>query len=132
MTSDELRKLAADEDGVRWYGGGACINDALREAADEIDRLTARLAEIDAGAQADEDDLNRMRDGTKLTRAGVVRIIVYQQQDIRELKADRDRLTARVAELEAVLKWIRQWDHLDTAGDGPYWKDTIDAALEAR
>jgi hypothetical protein len=30
-----------------------------------------------------------------------------------------------------VLRRLRQWDHLDTAGDGLYWKREIDAALAA-
>lgn len=87
-TPKELRRLAnelvarSSSIDERSYA----VIHSLRDAADEIDRLTERLAEIDAGAQADEDDLNKMRDGTKLTRAGVVRIIVYQQQEIRELK----------------------------------------------
>jgi hypothetical protein len=38
---------------------------------------------------------------------------------------------ARVRELTALLGRIRQWDHLDGAGDGPFWKREIDAALAA-
>lgn len=47
----------------------------------------ARLALIDAHAKSDEADLAKMRDGTKLSRFGLVQIIAYQQQDIDELKA---------------------------------------------
>ena len=35
-------------------------------------------------------------------------------------------------ELEAaslLLKRISQWDHMDTAGDGPYWRKEIKAQL---
>lgn len=35
----------------------------------------------------------------------------------------------RIGDLESALKRIRQWDHLDTAGDGGYWKRMIDVAL---
>ena len=66
----------------------------------ERDKLRSRLDEIDAGAKADEADLAKMRDGVKLNRWGLVQIIVYQQQDIKELKAERDKLAARVEELE--------------------------------
>ncbi len=61
--------------------------------ADELVAAKNRLAEIDAGVKADAEDLAKMRDGTKLTRAGVVEIIVYQQQDIATL-------AARLAEVE--------------------------------
>jgi hypothetical protein len=40
---------------------------------------------------------------------------------------DRDALLA----VARVLRRLRQWDHLDTAGDGLYWKREIDAALAA-
>lgn len=30
-----------------------------------------------------------------------------------------------------LLRRIRQWDHLDTAGDGPFWKREIDKVLNA-
>ena len=32
----------------------------------------------------------------------------------------------RAEAAEALLKKIRQWDMLDVAADGPYWKRTID------
>lgn len=46
---------------------------------------------------------------------------------------NRDMLAAmrRTNELEYLLSRIRQWDHLDSAGDGPYWKGEIDKALGA-
>lgn len=45
MTSEELRKLADEGDAIDWYGPGNRFTDPLREAADEIERLTARMAE---------------------------------------------------------------------------------------
>lgn len=35
----------------------------------------------------------------------------------------------RIEELENLLKRIRQWDHLDLAGDGSFWKKEIDTVL---
>lgn len=40
-----------------------------------------------------------------------------------------DTRAALVERLLDVVKRIRQWDHLDTAGDGPYWKRELDAVL---
>lgn len=37
--------------------------------------------------------------------------------------------TERIATLTGLLERIRQWDHLDTAGDGAYWKREIDGVL---
>jgi len=53
----------------------------------ETTAAAERLAEIDRLAKADADDLAKMRDGTKLTRYGLVEIIAYQQQEIADLKA---------------------------------------------
>jgi BMFP domain-containing protein YqiC len=60
---------------------------ALAGEREEAERLRTRLAEIEAGANADAEDLAKMRDGTKLTRAGVVQVLVWQQQEIRERDA---------------------------------------------
>jgi hypothetical protein len=69
----------------------------LERLRPENERLKARLDEIDAGAQADADDLKKMRDGTKLTRAGLVQLIVYQQQDIATLRRERDEVLSECA-----------------------------------
>ena len=34
--------------------------------------------------------------------------------------------------LRAVLTRLLEWDHFDAAGDGPFWRREIIAALEAR
>lgn len=52
-------------------------------AVEERGAALARLAEIDAAAKADAADLAVMRDGTKLSRAGLVSAIVYLQQDLK-------------------------------------------------
>lgn len=62
----------------------------------QLDEAQARLSAIGAASKADADDLAKMRDGTKMTRAGLVEIIVYQQQDAE--KAEADLAALRVAE----------------------------------
>lgn len=42
-----------------------------------------------------------------------------------------DELRAKNTALASLLKQIRGWDMLDATADGPYWKRTIDKALEA-
>jgi hypothetical protein len=55
--------------------------------------------------------------------------LIYRDEyeELLAAKADRDALLA----VARVLRRLRQWDHLDTAGDGLYWKREIDAALAA-
>jgi hypothetical protein len=43
------------------------------------------------------------------------------------LLAHTDR---RSAELEVLLRRIREWDHLDMTGDGRHWKHEIDALIK--
>lgn len=45
--------------------------------------------------------------------------------------ADIARLTSRCAEFMALLRRLREWDHMDTAADGSYWRGEIDRALLA-
>lgn len=44
--------------------------------------------------------------------------------------AHRRRAEARAERYEELIRKFRQWDALDVQADGPYWKRTIDAALE--
>lgn len=46
-----------------------------------------------------------------------------------EQRARADTAEARVAALEALLRRIEEWDHMDAAADGPYWRKEIRAAL---
>lgn len=39
------------------------------------------------------------------------------------------RLVAIAPEMLSLLKRLRSWDHMATAGDGPYWCREIDALL---
>lgn len=61
MTPEELRKIANDEDGVRWYGSSGCVNENLTEAADtierlerEVERLKEAVAELEELVSAEE------------------------------------------------------------------------------
>ena len=63
---------------------------AAAKAAGETD-ASRRLAEIEAAANADAADLEKMRDGTKLTRSGLVSIITYQQQELAAARAELTR-----------------------------------------
>lgn len=69
--------------------------------AQELLEARQRLTEIDAASKADADDIEKMRDGTKLTRSGLVTIIKCQQQDIAERDDDLLALRAKVKELES-------------------------------
>jgi hypothetical protein len=44
------------------------------------------------------------------------------------LAADRDAQKARADRLAELLGLIYRWDHMDTAADGPYWRNEIAAA----
>jgi hypothetical protein len=37
-----------------------------------------------------------------------------------------------VERLRALLQRIAEWDHMDSAADGPYWRSEIDKALAPR
>jgi hypothetical protein len=73
--------------------------------------LTAKLSRIEATSKADAEDLKKMRDGTKLTREGLVQVIAYLQEDVAELtrkleEANRDLntnigLRAKLSESQA-------------------------------
>jgi hypothetical protein len=54
-------------------------------------------------------------------------VYVTHQDYKSQLAAERTRREEAIE----LIKQFRQWDHLDNAGDGPYWKRTIDAFLAA-
>jgi hypothetical protein len=100
-----------------------CLRQSTRiaELEAELVAVNDRLREIDEATKADADDLEKMRDGTKLTRTGLVSIIVYQRQDIDELK---ERL--REAREALQTRDMLAIDMLDVAGevamkDGSAW-----------
>jgi hypothetical protein len=46
------------------------------------------------------------------------------------LKIADIRLIIAAPDMLNLLKQLRQWDHLDSAGDGPFWKEQIDAVIK--
>jgi hypothetical protein len=95
---------AATKEAQEWWDGKAPAAPAGER--EEVERLRARLAEIEAGANADAEDLAKLRDGTKLTRAGVVQVLVWQQQELAEAKATNAALQAK---LDAVAGLVKKW-----------------------
>ena len=47
------------------------------------------------------------------------------------LVAERDAAESENERLRALLLRIRDWDHMDTAGDGAYWRSEINKALQS-
>lgn len=85
----------------------------------EIEQLNARLAAQLAEAQeklasiqrsvdADEADMAKMRDGTKLTRSGLVEVIAYLKEQLAEARERRSETIAMVAQLESDLTAARE------------------------
>lgn len=70
--------------------------------------LRSRLEEIRKGCEADEADLKQMRDGTKLTRSGLVTLLVFQQQDIAELKDLLVSLRGDISTAQAEIEGLRR------------------------
>lgn len=53
------------------------------------------------------------------------------EEDAVDLEQQFASAQAENVRLRDVVARIRQWDYLDTAGDGPYWKKELEAALDA-
>lgn len=74
---------------------------------DEVARLTSelaaaneRLSRIAAVAEADAADMKQIRDGTKLTRHGLVETIAYWHETATERRAERDEANRRADEVK--------------------------------
>lgn len=84
-----------DGDGERideeWANQFAFLRD-LRTRAESAEaalaEANAKLKRIEDGANADAADLETPRDGTKLTRHGLVQLIVYLQEEVASLRAE--------------------------------------------
>jgi hypothetical protein len=62
------------------------------------------------------------------TKFQLIQFVLWGMNYTRQqLAAERTRREEAIE----LIKRFRQWDHLDNAGDGPYWKRTIDAFLAA-
>lgn len=46
-----------------------------------------------------------------------------------DLRARAEAAESRAARYAELLQRLFQWDHMDTAADGPYWKSEIAACL---
>jgi hypothetical protein len=92
MTSDELRKLADDEESVPYnaeYRTSDIVIDALREAAAEIDRLTAEKSRLNAAESKCENDqalLNAIIDVDCETHAANRKELASLHQRVAELE----------------------------------------------
>lgn len=108
-------KPTTKEEREEWFVAAQLLRESMRLPCDDsallrliadVDRLEARLAEIDKWVKADADDLAKMRDGTKLTRAGLVATIVESQLLLDEMTAERD--AARLDERRRCVAVLRE------------------------
>jgi hypothetical protein len=109
---------------TRWQDGyDVAAMRANRAEAKVVEalRVTAAAAEVDtARAEAAEADRDRH-----------IRLMEeMRSKPCYEAFEERDRLRIERDDYADTLRRLRQWDHLDGAGDGPYWKREIDAALD--
>lgn len=89
--------------------GNLCVDPGVwQQLRQRADAAEARLAGIEAAAKADAADLEKMRDGTKLTRSGVVECLVYWKEECaaatRKLEALREVGTLG----ERLVDWLKQ------------------------
>lgn len=100
----DLKRQLAKVESQRDFWYEACQEDELSKLNDEIDDLKRQLADS-----------------------------VQRQEALEAVVAlDKQQLTAlreQNAKLRDVVSRIRQWDSLDTEGDGPYWKRELESAL---
>ena len=119
--ADALRPLLQMPEYTTCKARAALVAYAAAKAAGETD-ASRRLAEIEAAANADAADLEKMRDGTNLTRSGLVSIIAYQQQELAAARADADaRVQAAMqAQREACARVVDNWNKNDDGSDRLY------------
>lgn len=103
-----IESIAQDVYGATALRGPKIYEQVRAWLAEEIEPLRARLAaaeeklsRIEQAANADAEDLAKMRDGTKMTRAGLVRVIAYQQEHIAEVEQERDEARHHLSNLLA-------------------------------
>jgi uncharacterized protein YhaN len=87
--------------------GCICAGCGKHNALNNLDSLAAEIATLKQQVERRDALVNRWAEAERVARQ----------------QADR---------LAALLGRIRQWDHLDGAHDGPFWKREIDAALAGR
>lgn len=94
-----------------------CLEKHFAELKTARQAAESKLARIEAGVKADADDLAEMRDGTKLTRAGLVACIVYANEDAEEHKAARQAAEAERDRLRLIGSKLYGYVSADVASD---------------
>jgi len=51
------------------------------------------------------------------------------ENEVNALVRERSELRAENEWLRALLRRLYEWDHMDSAGDGPFWRGEINKAL---
>lgn len=98
----------------------------LSECEDRVRTLEWQLSEATKAVER-EQEVNRASASIFGDKLGALQAEnAMLRQDVIDLaKGYEDR----ILELRALLERIREWDHMDTAADGRYWRGEIDAAL---
>ena len=108
---EENERLLKDNE-AHWQRALAAEADLMEWRGRASAAGEALIAAEAALAAAHEGDVQRVRDITKYATV-------------------RDAALSRIAELEKLLKGLYAWDHMDTAGDGKFWRGEIERALSA-
>jgi chromosome segregation ATPase len=124
---EEIGRVPSGWDVTRYCRAQMAI--AYVEQAAQLAEATAkleRLAEIDRHAQADAADLEKMRDGTKLTRSGLVQIISYQQQELAEATAKLAAAEAKIDDYKSALLDAQE-KHIESVGKNAELREQLAA-----
>ena len=65
----------------------------------------------------------------KLDGRPVVRWTAHNEPMFAVTRTEIAALEAKLEAVERLLRRLHEWDMMDVAGDGPYWRREIDAAL---
>lgn len=105
------------------------------EAADRIDADALRITELDCitdeavcVAAIATDKLIEERERAEQAESALADWKARAERVIKE----RDRIGRELAEARALLLAISEWDMMDFAHDGKFWRDRITAALKAK
>lgn len=122
---EQVRQYAEAIEGVAAWGCDSpeCVNDVckvvrpIRQLAKNPPDGVSALSELEALKQTIESQASMMdglREGSRTHAQG-----------------EREALS-EVAKLRGLLRRLSEWDTMQTAGDGPFWKREIAAALGER
>ena len=99
----------------------ALTNQLERERDELRAEVELRLGQIDGWKE-------RLRASEAENERLQFEVTDWQERNER-LSVEAGRLSVEVDGLRALLQRLYEWDHMDGAGDGPYWRDEIDKAL---